>query len=62
MLLKGKDKKRQYNTITISKDLPRKYFQLPSQQFSVDFLTKKKRKERKRINGKEIIRGNLTRV
>lgn len=55
-LFQGKDKKRAlFNTITISKGLPRKYFQLPTQQFSKDFLTQKKK-----INGKEIIRRNLT--
>lgn len=55
-LFRGKDKKRAlFNTITISKGLPRKYFRLPTQQFSKDFLTQKKR-----ISGKEIIRQNLT--
>lgn len=52
--LKAKITKGHFNTITLSNDLPRKQFQLPNQQISDDILTEKG------INGKEIIRGNLT--
>ena len=50
----AKINKRHSHTITLSKDLWRKHFQLPSQQFFKDSLT-----EKKRINGKEMIRGNF---
>lgn len=49
--LKAKITKRHFNTITLSKDLPRKYFQLPSQQFSKDILTEKKGLMEKKLPG-----------
>ena len=50
--LKAKIRKRHFNTITFSKDLSKKYFRLPSQQFSKDILTGKKDSWKRNYQGK----------
>lgn len=49
--LKAEIRKSHFNTITLSKDLPRKYFQLPSQQFSKDIQTEKRGLMEKKLSG-----------
>lgn len=50
--VKAQITKRHFNTITLSEDLPRKYFQLlPSQQLSKDILTEKKGLMEKKLPG-----------
>lgn len=50
--VKAQITKRHFNTITLSEDLPRKYFQLlPSQQFSKDILAEKKGLMEKKLPG-----------
>lgn len=49
--VKAKIRKRHFNTTTLSKDLPRKNFQLPSQQFSKDTQTETKGLMEKKLSG-----------